>query len=170
MDHQRLHWLEKFQVQIAAGIALAAVYFAVWPTFRPWDPELPLTFLPEGSWGSMVLLAVLVWVLAAAASVVTVTGRPEGALFVTLVGTAGLSLNSSRIRSLLMLRQDNLSGLFASLALELVLLAVVVMVAALIVGLVRSAVSAVRPGWLWTPRRSGHGPHLRMSLYSTTSP
>jgi len=149
MDHQRLHWLEKFQVQIAAAVGLAVVYFAVWPTFRPWDPELPLTFLPEGDYGSMVLFAVVVWVLSGAAAAITVTGRPEGALFVTLVGTAGLSLNSSRIRSLLMLREDDLSGLFASLAMEVVLLAVVIMVAAIIIGVVRSAIFAVRPGWLW---------------------
>jgi len=165
MNHRRFHWLEKIQVELATLVALAAVYFLVWPHLRPDDPEGPVTFVSVGGYGHLAAFALIVWVLAAAAAVVTIHSRPEGAMLAAFIGAGGVSLHSPSVRPLLWLWQDRLAGLYGRLILEVLLLAAVLAVAAGIVLLVRRMIAAIRPGWIWrspvgaapAPAQSGSG-------------
>lgn len=151
MSHKRRHWIEKFQVQLAAGGALALVYFALWRLMRPVDPLGPIVFLPapEANVGSLFILAALVTVLAAACAVLTISARPEGALLAALVGAGGLSLRSPSILTLLWLQEDDLRGLYGTLLIETLLLTAAIAVAAAAVDVARYMVWRFRPRWMW---------------------
>jgi len=149
MDRQRRHWLEKFQVQLAAAAGLAAVYLLLAPLLSGRDSDDPIAFLATGGYGRLAGFAVVVWALAAAAGVITITGRPEGALAATLIGAGGMSLRSGQMRRLLWDYMDSAATLERQMIVEVLILTGVLIVAALIVGLVRSAVRRARPGWLW---------------------
>ena len=169
MNHRRFHLLEKVQVQLAAAGAALVVYFAIWPALRPTDPWSPLTFIPTGSYAGVFFFAGIIWILSAICAVVTVSARPEGAFVAALIGAVGASARSAPIRSLLMLREDSLPALYLALILEVLVLFVVLLMAAVVVDLVRRTVASIKPGWLWKPplagspeeepRRSGAGGH-----------
>jgi hypothetical protein len=150
MNPRRFHWLEKIQVEFAAAAALVVVYFALGPAMRSDDPARPISFLAEAAYGRMLLFALAVWSLAAAAALVTVHARPEGALLAAAVGAGGLSLRSPRIEALLWERGESLGGLFLELIVEVVVLAVILAAAMLVVEVVRGLLGRIRPGWRWT--------------------
>ena len=152
MKHERHHWLEKLQVEFAAGAALAVTFFIVGPMRGWWDPQWPTTFLSTGSFGALLGFAVLVWLLAAPCAAMTVSSRPEGALFATLVGAAGVSMHSAPIRALLWSNEASLAGTFAQLIGELIVLFVVVVGAVHIIWQVRALMTRVCPNWMWKGR------------------
>ena len=149
MSHRRIHLLEKLQVELAAAAAAVAVYFLLAPGLASADPELPVTFVPAGAYGRLLLLGGMVWLVSAACSAVTVSARPEGGIVAALIGAAGISLYSPPIRALLWRRQDDLAGMFAQLRLEVLLLSIALLGVLAVVGLVRGLVAYLRPKWLW---------------------
>jgi hypothetical protein len=110
-----------------------------------------LTFLPGSAYTDALLFAGIIWGLAAACALVTVSARPEGAAVAALIGAAGASARSPQMRSLLWLWENDLAGLYGMLVLEVLLLCAVMLVAAAIVDLVRRAVACLKPNWLWQP-------------------
>jgi hypothetical protein len=92
--------------------------------------------------------------ISVACAVLTVSARPCGALLAAMVGVGGVSLRSADFRTLLWLRQDSLAGLFRLLVAETVLLAIVLLVAVLIIGCVRSLVGWLVPRAVWRPPTS----------------
>ena len=155
MKHERHHWLEKLQVEFAGTVALVVTFFIVGPVHGSWDPQWPATFISTGSFGGLLQLAVLVWVLAAACAALTFSSRPEGALFTTLVGAAGVSMHSTPIRVLFWSSQSSVSGVFVQLAIELLVLIVIVVVAIHIICRVRAAMAKVFPNLMWKGRILG---------------
>lgn len=149
MNHQKSHWLEKLQVQLAAGVALAAIYFLFWGAFRPEDPQLPITFLPTGSFGQGLAFAGFVVLLSGACALVTISSRPQGALLAALIGAGGVSLRSHQIRSLLWTSQSEFGNLYLKLMVEIVLLGAVLLVASVAVAFIRGIIGRIRPGWVW---------------------
>lgn len=148
MSLRRLHW-EKLSLQVITAGFMAVVYFALWRALRMWDPNLPIAFLPAGAYAQAAMFAAIVWVLAAVAGAATVHWRPETALAAALLGAGGVSLRSPPFRHLVWLQEGATSGLYVQLTLEIVLLTLVVIVAALIAALVRLAAGRLRPQWLW---------------------
>lgn len=154
MHHRHIHLLEKLQVQLAAVSALAVVYFAVWPILRPWDPQGPVTFLPGDHFPDLATFAGVLWALAAACAVATISSRPEGALLAALIGAAGVSLRSESIRGLLWTWPGSFSSLFLELMVEVLLLFVILLVAAIIISAVRRAIASINPKLVWKDRLS----------------
>ena len=152
MDHHHHHFLEKLQVQLAAVAALVVVYLALGPVLGWWDPQWPTIFVPSASFAQLAGFAGIIWVLAVACSLVTVSSRPEGALLAALLGAAGVSLHSAPMRAALWRYEEGQGVLFALLIGEVVLLAVVLSAAELVVYIVRSGVAHCRPGWMWPGR------------------
>ena len=152
MKHERHHWLEKLQVQFAGAAALAVTFFIVGPMNGGWDPEWPATFIPYGGFAGLLHFGLLVWILAAVCAVVTISSRPEGALFATLVGAVGVSMHSAQIRVLLWSREGSFAGVFAQLIAELLVLFVVLVGAIHIICWVRVLMSRVWPGLMWKGR------------------
>jgi len=144
------HWLEKAQVQLAAVAALAAMWFFGWPLVLPWDPQGPLTFIPDGAYGSLGGFVALVWALSALVAVATLSARAEGALLAVLVGVCGLSLHCGQMRALLWERGGGLSATFAAMGLEAVVMGVVLAGSALIIWLVRGIARRIAPRWVWS--------------------
>ncbi|MFW6133186.1 MAG: hypothetical protein ACOC8F_04760 [Planctomycetota bacterium] len=159
LTHRHLHLLEKVQVQLAAVAAVALVYFALWPVLRPSDPCDPLVLVAGGTLRSTAVFAGVLWFLAAACAVVTVSARPEGALMAGVLGAGGASLRSAQMRGLLWTWDGPLAGVFPWLIAELALLAALLLVAAGIVDVVRRLIAIVRPGWVrrTAPVLSGRG-------------
>lgn len=149
MNHHQLHWLEKFQVQLAAIAAVVAVYMLAWPALRPADPLRALTFFAGPGPGSMVTFALAVWCVAAFCAVVTVTSRPEGAVLATALGIGGLSLRSSQMRSLIWAAHGHQAAMLGGLAAESLMLAGIAASAAVVIVLVRAAMAAVNPRLTW---------------------
>ena len=152
MQHERHHWLEKLQVKIAGAFALAVTFFIVGPMHGWWDPQWPATFVPTGSFGRLLNFALLVWILAAACAVVTVSARPEGALFATMVGAAGVSMHSAPIRVLFWSNEASLAGVFIQLIVELLVLLVITVGAVHIIFQIRSFMARICPAWMWKGR------------------
>ena len=155
MIHERHHWLEKVQVQLAGAAALAVTFFVIGPMHGWWDPQWPATFLSTGSLLGLLQFAVVVWVLGAVCAAVTLSSRPEGALFATLVGAAGISMHSAPIRVLLWSREDSISMVFVQLAIELLAMIVILIVAIHIICRVRAAMAKVFPKMMWKGRILG---------------
>ena len=149
MEHHHFHWLEKLQVQIITIAGLFAVYFLAWPVVRPADPLSPVAFLPLGDYGCAVGFAAVFCVLVAVCAVATVAVRPVAALLAATLAAGGVSLRSPQIRALLWARQGDMAAMYGELMLEAVMLAMLAALASLIVVLVRRAVRAVKPDWLW---------------------
>jgi len=144
--------MEKLQVEFAGGAALALTFFIVGPMRGWWDPQWPTTFISTGSFGGLLGFVLLVWILAAACAALTISARPEGALFATLVGAAGVSMHSAPIRALFWSREASLSGVFAQLIGELGMLFVVVVGAIHIICQVRALMARVCGDWMWKGR------------------
>ncbi|MFP4104941.1 MAG: hypothetical protein ACLFVU_02530 [Phycisphaerae bacterium] len=152
MDHSKLHWLEKFQTQLAAVLVLAAMYFLIWPLIAPADPQAAVTFLPQGLYAEIIVYALAVWVLSALVAVLTIHARPESAMVATLIGAGGIALRSSRVRFLYMFNQDSLGGVFLGMIFELLILAIILIVASAIITFIRSRVESVKPRWVRKPK------------------
>jgi len=152
MKHERHHWLEKLQVQFAGFAALAVVFFCVGPIHGWWDPQWPATYIPTGSFLALLQLALLVWAMAAVCAIVTITARPEGTLFATLVGAMGVSMHSTQIRVLVWSNEGSLAGLFLQLIVELLVLFVIVVGAIHIIWRIRALMSRAFPKLMWTGR------------------
>ncbi len=163
MKHKHHHWLEKMQVEFAGGAALAVTFFIVGPMRGWWDPQWPTTFVTTGSFGTLAGFALLVWALAVACAALTVSARPEGALFATLVGAAGVSMHSAPIRVLFWSRQDSLTGVFLQLIGELVVLFVIVVGAVYIIYQIRALAVRVCPNWMWRGRIIGLSDDTRVT-------
>jgi hypothetical protein len=149
MSHQQFHVFEKIQVQLItlAAIIVAAVVF--WPAIKPSDTEAPVDFLAMGNFTQAAAFAGLIVILAAACGAATANVRPQAAMLATLIGAAGISLQSHSIRALLWLKEDSFGSLFASLLGELWLLAAVMLVAALAAWLARRLIAKTAPGLSW---------------------
>ena len=152
MEHKHHHWLEKLQVQFAGGTALALTFFIVGPMRGWWDPQWPTTFISTGSFGGLLQFMLLVWLLAAACAALTISARPEGALFATLVGAMGISMHSARIRALFWSHEASLTSVFVQLILELVVLFVIAVGAVHIIYRVRALMTRLLPNWMWKGR------------------
>jgi len=152
MKHKRHHWLEKLQVEFAGGGALAVTFLIVGPMHGWWDPQWPATFISTGSFGGLLQFGVLVWLLAAACAALTISSRPEGALFATLVGAVGISMHSAPIRVLFWSHEASLAGVFVQLILELVVLFVIAVGAVHIIRPVRAVMAGICPNWMWRGR------------------
>jgi len=151
MNHQRWHFIEKMQVELAAVIGLVAMYFFVWPVVAPWDVDGVVLFLPIGAAGRLWVFAGVVWSLAAVAAVLTVSARPEGALLAALLAAGGASAHSQPMRRLFMRHEaskEALTDLFHSLTGEVVCMALIVLGAMVVVHVVRGMLYLVVPGWL----------------------
>ncbi len=149
MSHWRFHWLEKMQVQLASAAAVALSYFLLWPLVRPADPQGPLLLLMGGNVSGTLVILLSTIGFAAAACLLTTHSRPEGAMIVTLFGVGGLVLRSTELRPELWQQGGDFAGMFAWMIIELIVLQVVVVLAALVVGVVRGWIASVRPRWLW---------------------
>jgi hypothetical protein len=152
MKHERHHWLEKLQVEFAGAAALAVTFFIVGPMHGSWDPQWPATFVPTGSVGGLLSLALLVWLLATACALLTISARPEGALLATLVGAAGVSMHSAPIRVLFWSKEASLAGVFIQLIAELLVLFVIVLGAVHIIHQIRALITRLYPNWMWKGR------------------
>lgn len=149
MNQRTLHLLEKIQIQLATIVAGVAVYVCAWPLLKPWDVRGPVTFIAGGSAAGLAWFALIVWAVAAAVALATVRARPEGTLVAVLLACGAVSIRSGQIRPLLWRSGGEVGRLYAAMAIETLLLAIVLVVAVAIVAMVRSLVAAVRPGWLW---------------------
>jgi len=158
MKHKHHHWLEKLQVEIAAAAALALTFFVLGPVRGSWDPQWPTTFLPTGSFAALCGFAITVWLIAAGCGALTITSRPEGALFATLVGAMGASFHSYPMRGMIWEYDGRIGLLYGVLILEVMLLTVVLAVAAQVVYIVRSVIARWRPRWMWRGRVRPEGP------------
>jgi hypothetical protein len=152
MKHKRHHWLEKLQVEFTGAVALAVTFFIIGPMHGRWDPQWPATFISTGSFAGLLNFALLVWVLSVFCAILTISSRPEGALFATLVGAAGISMHSPPIRALFWSQEASLAGVFVQLIAELFALFVIVVVAIHIVHQVRALVGKLCPAWMWKGR------------------
>jgi len=155
MIPERIHWLEKLQVQVAVVAGAGAVFLHFWRCARPADPLGPATFLPTGSTGGLLGAAVIFLALAALCGLVTVTSRPEGALAAALLGLGGLSLRSPSMEVLLRQWEGSFRGAYTKMGIELLLFAGLVLVGLVLTVLARRIVAAVRPQWLWHDLREG---------------
>jgi len=149
MTEEKLHWLEKLQVQVASVAALALMGFVVWPVLRPADPEHPLSFLADGGAARLGAFALTFWLLAGLGALMTSRGRPSGGAVVAYVGAAGVCLRTDPARALLWTNQQDLHGLYLLLLQEVVILGLVGFVAVAVVSLARLALAKVRPSWAW---------------------
>lgn len=155
MNPSSRHLLEKWQVRIAAAVALAVAWFACWQLVSPRDTQGVMAFLPDGQYGRLSTYAGLVWAISFGCALLTLSAPPEGALLAALVGAIGLSLRGGPMRALLWRWQSDPGRLFSLLAAELVVLGGVLAGAMIVIALVRSAARRIRPGWVWSEPASG---------------
>ncbi|MFP4215217.1 MAG: hypothetical protein ACLFVH_04760 [Phycisphaerae bacterium] len=149
MGHWRVQRKELLQVQIVTGLALAVTYFLLWPMLRPADPDGPLALLAEGNAPGILAILLVMAVLAAITSAVTVHSRPVGSIVAALLGTGGLCMHSPPLKALLWAREGEFGGLFMGFIFELLALSVGVIVVCLVVGLVRQGIAGINPRWVW---------------------
>ncbi len=136
MSYHKLHLVEKLQVQLSAAIGLAAVYFALWPIYRPADPHAPFALLAQGHVARLALVVLTALLAGIASTMLTLKSRPEGGLLVTLVTILGISLRSPQMRGLLWAGEGGLR-LNATMIIEVVILAAVLVAVAWIIDRIR---------------------------------
>jgi len=153
MSHERWHAIEKIQVQVAAAAALAFMYFVGWRLIHPTDVDGVVVFLPTFRIGSLALFALVVWAMAAATAVITVSARLEGAVLALLVGVAGASMRTEPMRRLVNRLEPNVAGLMISLAVEIVVLLVILAGAMAVIAVVREILGRLLPEWMVPMRR-----------------
>ena len=149
MKHERMHGLEKVQVEVAAAAALAAVYFGLAPAVAPADPLAPIVFLPFGEFGRLVIFLLGLCSLGAVCAIITISSRKEGALLAVLIGAGGVSLRSPSIRPLLWEHGASLDRLYFTLAGEVLLLWCGLVVASLVIDAVQAILGRLCPQWAW---------------------
>ena len=149
MNHQRFHIIEKFQIQMTTLLAGVIVFFLFWPVMKPADILKPAVYLATGQTGKLLILAGGVWVLSAVLAAITIHVRPMGALVATALGTGALSIHSARIESLLWEHEGSIGSTYFSMMAEVLILAVILAVTAVIVVLVRRAIGKAYPKLLW---------------------
>ncbi len=150
MDRKKYLLWEKAQVLLTAGVALAAVYYVFWRGFIGDDPGNPIALVPDGRFGAIISLGILLCVLAGIAGLTTTRSRPEGAILAALIGLGGLSLRSPWMRPLLWMQPDHLPSLFWQMALEILIFAVILLLAEAVAGLFRGLIKRFKPSWVWT--------------------
>ena len=159
MKPETQHLVEKFQVRVAAALAGAVSWWAIWCLVRPYDSQAAWVFFANGSFPRLMVLAAMVWAMAAACAMLTLSSRAEGALVATLVGVAAMSVRSGPMRNLLGTGWEGKTGsLFMLLAGELLVMALVLAAAVLIVHLVRALARPLLPRWSWTAPQLEPGP------------
>ncbi len=151
MNHSLFHWLDKWQVKLAAAGGAAVSYFAVWPLVRPHDPLGPATFLATGSIAELLTLVVVVGLLAVAVAMVTLQARPQGGVLATMFAVGGIALRSGQVRALFWQQADGYSGMYILLIAELLVLMVVMYGMAVMVGVIRGLFVRIKPEWMWKP-------------------
>ena len=134
---------------MTAVAAAVAAYLLLWPVVRPMDPEAPVLFFVNGSAGRVGLLAIGAFVLAAVCCLTTFSARSHGTVAAVLVGLGGVSLRSGPLREMLWLKDQDLPGMYWRMVLEVLLLAVVAVLAAGVVRVVRPLVARILPRWRW---------------------
>jgi hypothetical protein len=149
MKHQRMHGLEKIQVEVAAAATLAAVYFWIAPALAASDPLAPIVFLARGDFGRLGGLVLWLCGLGALCGALTISSRKEGALLALLVGAGGASLRSPSIRPLLWGHAGAVDRLYFSLIGEVLLLWCGLVLASLVIDLVRGLLGGLCPRWAW---------------------
>jgi len=149
MTRQQLYWIEKLEIQITSVLALAVVYLLGRGLIHGLDRSGPVSLLANGSYGALAVFAGIFWIVSALCAALTVTARPAGAMTTVLVGVGGIALGSGQMRSLLWNYSYDPSRLFHKLMVELLVLAVMLVVADIIVGLVRQAIQRAKPAWAW---------------------
>lgn len=159
MNYQKLHTLEKIQVEIAAGIALALTYFVIGPISGSWDPLSPSVFVANASFQKLFAFGVLVWTLAAGCSLLTMSSRPQGAMIAALVGAAGISLHSRSIQGLFMEYQESHITIFMLLIVETLILLLFLFATEAVVYFVRHAMARFGVKWLFRGRVFRYEPH-----------
>ncbi|KPK85742.1 MAG: hypothetical protein AMJ81_02935 [Phycisphaerae bacterium SM23_33] len=138
------------QVQVAVVAALAVAWFAVWRLVRPWDSQVALVFFPSGDLARLGVCAAMVWAIAAACALLTLSARPEGALLAALAGAAGLALRSGSMSTLLKYSGDDFHRTFALLSAEVLAMAGIVIGAAVVIAVIRALARRIVPGWVWS--------------------
>lgn len=154
MRPENQHLAEKIQVRVAAVLAGVVSWWAIWCLVGPMDRQAAWAFFADGSLGRLAVFAAMVWALAAACAVLSVSSRPEGAILATLVGVAAMSVRSGPARNLLGTGEEAreaVNGVFALLASELLVLAAVLAGAVLVVHVVRALVRPLAGSWFWSP-------------------
>lgn len=140
--------IEKIQVEVAGVAAMAFMFFVGWRLFIPAEVDGALVFLPTGSIGSLLTFAGIVWLLAAAMAVLTVSARAEGATLALLAGVTAAAMQTAPMRHLVNRFNDSVPTLMASLAGEIVCLALILLVATAVIGVVRQGLSYLLPNWM----------------------
>ena len=147
--YRRYHWLEKLQLQVASAASLAVVYIIVWPYMRGSDPQGAMSFLANGSPQAILAFTAALLLLAAVCAIVTVNIRPCAAMIALLIGLGGLSLRSGQMRSLLWDHNGQAGQLFWKMAIEVIVLAALVLLAEILISLLRALITKLDPklGW-----------------------
>lgn len=149
MEHRRIHWLEKLQVQLAVTLAASLAYFLLGPTIHLSDPEMPLSLLPTSNSGVLPYFALMAFGLAVLVGLLTVSARPGAAVMGAMFAVGGLVLGSNSFRPLLWLRQTDHSLMYYQLWAELLMLTIIAIVAGMLALLGRAVIGSMRPRWLW---------------------
>ena len=129
--------------------AIVLVYFLIWPVVRPNGPLSPATFLPLGGYGGLAIFAVVVLAVAAGCGAVMAKTRPEGAMLAAAFGAGGISLNSEQIRVVLWSRQGDVGVLLGQMILEVMVLAAVAALAAIVITAVRKGLASINKRLVW---------------------
>jgi len=163
MKPETQHLVEKIQVRLAAVIAAAVSWWAIWRLVGPADQEAAWVFFADGSLPRLAVLAGLVWALAAVCAVLTVSSRPEGAVLATLVGVAAMSVRSGPARNLLVTGagpnpERSINAIFALLTGEILVLAAVLAGAVAVIYVVRALVRPLAGQWFWSTPAAADAP------------
>ena len=142
-------FVEKTALEIAAVVALAAVYFLVAPIVLNGDRDAAVAPLAEGQVGALVAGGAVFWIGAAICGALLAVLRPQGALAVVLVAAAGVSAFSLPMRTLLWRHAGEVSGLYVKLIIELLAGGAVLIVVAIIAESARSLCRSLPGRWTW---------------------
>jgi len=149
MTHRQVHFLEKIEFQVTAIAAAAVVYWFVWPSLIPGDPEWPICFVACGAYAHLFMLVGFACLIGLACGALTVTARPQTAAMALALGLGGLSLRSPRIRSLLWQQQDSMHALYWRMALEVLVLLAAIVIAGVFAGIGRRIAGSLAGKLLW---------------------
>ncbi len=152
MNARRIFFLEKLQVVLTAVAALGLVYWIIQLWFVPSDPLGPIVFLPDGSFGKLLFLGVILWGLAGVAGLTTTFSRPEGAVATALIALGGLSLRSHPMRPLMWSKNGSMSGMFIQMIIEVLLMGVMLGIAVVIIIYLRRLTARRFPRLMWCDR------------------